>query len=208
MINLKSFDELKKELLTEDIQRESNKYLEELNKLDSYGRNVAQKKIEAEKQIPAIKKQIALLNAEYYKENDSEKIKEIEDERFNLRLKLDDLEGLVNTNIKAIINQKFLKDLEGYEEKSRYEKILFEAKVRATKEQYFELRRKVEEKIQELTLIEHIHPYNRAIDLKNEIKRMDYIQDSGWVSEGSIDTRDNTNVLFSEGVIYGVPGEE
>jgi hypothetical protein len=70
MINLKSFDELKKELLTEDIQRESNKYLEELNKLDSYGRNVAQKKIEAQKQIPAIKKQIALLNAEYYKEND------------------------------------------------------------------------------------------------------------------------------------------
>ena len=208
MINLKSFDELKKELLTEDIQRESNKYLEELNKLDSYGRNVAQKKIEAQKQIPAIKKQIALLNAEYYKENDSEKIKEIEDERFNLRLKLDDLEGLVNTNIKAIINQKFLKDLEGYEEKSRYEKILFEGKVRATKEQYFELRRKIEEKIQELTLIEHIHPYNRAIDLKNEIERMDYIQDSGWVGEGSIDTRDNTNVLFSEGVIYGVPGEE
>ena len=55
-----------------------------------------------------------------------------------------------------------------------------------------------------------MHPYNRAIDLKNEIERMDYIQDSGWVSvKGSIDTRDNTNVLFSEdGVIYGVPGED
>lgn len=53
MIKLRSFDEERDLLLTEDAQRESNKYLEELRKLDSYGRNIAGKKVEAQKQ-PAL----------------------------------------------------------------------------------------------------------------------------------------------------------
>lgn len=207
MINLKSFDEEKNLLLTEEIQRESNKYLEELNKLDKYGKEVARKKLEAEKQIPSIKNKIALLNAEYYRENDPEKLKEIEEKRLMLRLKLEDLEGLVNTNIKAIINQKFLKDLEGYEDKARVEKLMFEGTVRAAKEQYFELMRQVEDKIRELTLIEHMHSYDRALALREGIKNMDYIQDSGWVGSAR-DTRNITQAIVTEHGVYGLEKNE
>lgn len=202
MIKLKSFNEERDLLLSKDIQKESIEYLEELKKIDSYGKKVAQKKVEAEQEIPKIKKEIALLNAEYYKENEPEKLKEIEDKRLMLRLKLDDLEGLTNTNIKAIINQKFLKDLEGYEEKAREEHIRFQGSVRAVRGEYLELQKDIQRRLNELTLIENMHSYNRAINLKEEIERMDYIQDSGWVGSG-YDTRGNTNIIFKDGKLYG-----
>lgn len=205
MIKLKSFEELKKELLTDEIQKESKKYMDVVKEVERFAKEVANKKAAAEKEIPEIKKRIALLNVEYFKEKDEGKLKEIEDEKLQLRLKLDDLEGLTHTNIRNIINGKFMKDLSSYDEKARAEHLLFQGAVRSQREEYFELQKEVQQKLNELTLIEKMHEYDKVKNKEEGLKRMDYGQNDGWVGSGRLDLPNNNEHVYvhAGGQTYG-----
>ena len=205
MIKLKSFEELKNELLTDEIQKDSKEYMKAVTEVERFAKEVADKKIAAEKEMPEIKKRIALLNVEYYKEKDEKKLKDIEDEKLQLRLKLDDLEGLTHTNIRNIINGKFMKDLSGYDEKARVEHILFQGAVRSQREEYLELQKEVQQKLNELSLIERMHEYDKVKGKEESLKRMDFIQDESWVGTGRLNLPNNNEHVYvhAGGQTYG-----
>lgn len=197
-------------LLREDNQRESRDYLKKLEEIRAFKQRVIARQAAAKQEIPKLKKQLALLNAgyerEYYKtEGDpaqSEKLQEMEQEKLKLRFQIEDLESVIKTNIAAIINAKFLKDIEGYEDKASGEYISFTAEVGERRSYYLDLQKKIQNKLQQLSLIERRHAYARAEELKDEIRRLDYMQDGGWV-----DTRPDMKSTQTTTAIVGRDGE-
>ena len=184
MNKLAPFKEEINQLLSEERQIKSKEYLSKLTDIESFAKRVYRKKVEAEKEIPNLKKQIALLNVEQYKELDPEKIKGIEDEKLKLRLKIDDLEGLLKTNIKGIVKQKFIQELDPLHHESHKEFLLFKQTISQEQAKYNQLIDELEQRVTYLNGLKRAHAFNEVEYKKDSILNLSFdMDDDGWVSD-------------------------
>ena len=187
MYKLISFNEELENLLTSESQEKGQEYLKKLREIQRYAVQVADKKQKAEKEIKEIRNQIAVLNVEYYKTSNPDRIKEIEEEKTRLRLKLEDLEELSRLNLKAIIKQKYMKELEGYKSEAYKEYLKYKGLINSREMEYQKLKDEIAGRIIQLRgtfLYNHI--WHEAEGIRSQIESFDYIQDDGWVGNGTL----------------------
>lgn len=167
----------------EQFSKKSKEYLRKLRGVEKHGYYMQDKKAKAEKEIKDIKKRLALLSAEHLKETDPAKVEKIEAEKKELRLKLDDLIDLVNTNISAVINGKYIKDLELPEQESQQEYYLFRGEISGCQNELKDLKDLIDGYLTMLGNMKMGHLYNSNKTLLQEIKINSFSQDDGWVGE-------------------------
>lgn len=186
-------------LLTESNQKESIACLRKLEGIKQHKEMMLKKKEAALKEIQDIKKELALLQSEFLKEEDINKSQTIVDRKKELRDRLQDLEELTHTNIGNIVDDKYLKEVEEFEKIARREYLVFKQKVQARKDYYNELAKQIEYKLIELTSVEHAHNYNRIEVVKREIKVMNISQDDGWVGKRNPGLEFSKKTIFYDG---------
>lgn len=183
LINIK-FTEDMQHLYQKRFSEKSQLYRDKLQQVETHGKMMAEKKKLAKDEIHNIKNQLTLLNAEYLKETDSKRLKEIEEQKKEYRLRFEDLDDLVHTNINSIISNKYLQDLNLPEEEAQKEYLEYSTALSSCIEYYRELKTFFDNNIMLLSNMKNAHLYHQNISLLESIKRNEFEQDSGWVTTG------------------------
>lgn len=193
MVNKELINEIKNLItkkFTEDVQHlhdeqfsiKNKEYQDKLRDVERHGYYMQDKKVAAEKEIKDIKKQLAVLSAEHLKETDPIKIKDIEAKKKELRLKQDDLIDLVNTNISAVINGKYIRDLELPVRESQEEYVRFEQATVGCRDELKEIKDLIDGYMTRLNNASKGHLYFSNATLLQNIKTNRFSQDDGWIS--------------------------
>lgn len=170
-------------------------YREKLQGVLEHGKAMKEKKDKANSESVDIKNKLALLNAEYLKETDEKKMKQIEQQKLEYRLKLQDLDDLLHTNISNIINGKYLKELNLPHEESQRESIEYSGAIESRITYYRELIELIKNNIVLLSNSKQAHPYYLNQSLIQEIKTTSFDENDGWTSrEPNLRFRETTYV--------------
>lgn len=185
-------------LLRQDNQSEAEKYVSYLMEVRLFKQELIDKKHAANKEISKLKNRIVELSTELFKEDNPVKQHEIATEKEEVRNRLSDLNDLIHTNVSAIIEAKYIKDAEkrnSYEERCSREYIIFKQELSNYLDDYIELKRLAESKIDQLNSIKMSHRYNRIDEYKRAIKTISE-QNDGWVSKRPIALNGETTYKY------------
>lgn len=154
-----------KDLLTKEIQKESNTFLAEVNKIYEVKNQLLRKKEIAASEIENLKQQLAELDKEYIFETDTGKIKELAQKKKDIRYEIEEYESIMTTKYNPVV-KKMLKNLDEYRDKAKKEhdkfyNIVEERRKKLLKERE-EYNNAIEERLEELDKMIYSHQFTQA----------------------------------------------
>ncbi|WHH60407.1 hypothetical protein [Petroclostridium sp. X23] len=152
-------------LLTDEVQKESRLYLEEIDKVHELKIKMKNKKSAAGAEIPRLERELAEMETQYMFETDKNKLQELAQKKKDIRYEIDEYKSILKTKCNPVIKD-MLKSTVKYREKAEREKAKFDSQISKKIQEYNtqrqEFEKAIREKIEALEKLQRSHKYNQA----------------------------------------------
>lgn len=158
-------------LLRTDNQEANNAYVEELEKIVNFKKQVLDKKKQCKQNIAELEHQLAELNSEYIlDETDPKQLGEIHKLKKSIRLEIEDYREIIDTEFMQVVQSK-LDALKEMKQAALQEQINFNRELKNRKLEYLAFKKEIDANMLRLNAINTKHSYHRVNILEGWLKR-------------------------------------